>query len=154
MLLILCIATIICYLVLSIGVMGGVPESLSSTYYGLKEDGWLFQLLCVGVGIVLLPMWLDQCRGSYEYLAFLACGGLIFTGAAPAFRMRLDGMVHYTAAVVCCVSSILWLLLSGNYPILIWWGVIGLMMFLQYGRWCWWFEVCVIGAVLSALLCG
>ena len=150
---ILVILTILCYLAYSVKVMEGIPESLSATYYGLKEDGWLFQALCIGMAFGLLPMWIESCCGEYEYLPFLACGSLGFVGVAPSFKLKLEGMIHYSAAVVCCVSAILWLLLSGNYPIVIWWGCICLMLYLQFGRWCWWLEVGVIGGVISALIC-
>ena len=152
MLLTLIVLTTACYLCYSAWVMGGVPESLSSTYYGLKEDGWLFQALCIGIAFGILPMWLDACNGEYELLPFLACGGLMFTGAAPAFKLKLEGAVHYSAAVVCCISSILWLLLSGNYPFALSMGFLGWLLFLKYGKWCWWLEVSVILSVLFALL--
>ena len=139
------------YLGIFVKVSGGIPESLSATYYGLKEDGWLFQALCIGMAFGLLPMWIESCCVEYEYLPFLACGSLGFVGIAPSFKLKLEGMIHYSAAVVCCVSAILWLLLSGNYPIVIWWSGICQMLYLQFGRWCWWLEVGVMGAVFTAL---
>ena len=147
------ILTILCYLVYSVKVMEGIPESISATYYNLKEDGWLFQALCIGMAFGLLPIWIEACGGEYEYLPFLACGSLGLVGIAPSFKLKLEGMIHYSAAVVCCVSAIIWLLLSGNYPIVIWWGGICLMLYLQFGRWCWWLEVGVIGGVLLEILC-
>lgn len=102
------ILTILCYLCYSAWVTEDVPESLSATYYNLKEDGWMFQLLCMGVAFGLLPGWIEACGGEYEYLPFLACGGLGFVGIAPSFKLKLEGMIHYSAAVVCCVSAALW----------------------------------------------
>ena len=148
----LTILTTLCYLAYSVKVMEGIPESISATYYGLKEDGWLFQAMCIGMAFGLLPMWIESCCGEYEYLPFLACGSLGFVGIAPSFKLKLEGIIHYSAAVVCCVSSILWLLLSGNYPIVIWLGGICLMLHLQFGRWCWWLEVGVIGGILTSLI--
>ena len=148
----LTILTTLCYLAYSVKVMEGIPESISATYYGLKEDGWLFQAMCIGMAFGLLPMWIESCCGEYEYLPFLACGSLGFVGIAPSFKLKLEGIIHYSAAVVCCVSSILWLLLSGNYPIVIWLGGICLMLYLQFGRWCWWLEVGVIGGILTSLI--
>lgn len=144
--------TTICYLCYSAWVTGGIPESLSSTYYGLKDDGWMFQLLCIGVGFGLLPVWLDACEGEYEFLAFLSCGGLMFVGAAPMFRLKLDGIIHYSAAAVCCVCAIFWLLLSGNFPIVLWWSFLGWMLYLKFGQWCWWLEISVICGILTSLI--
>lgn len=149
----LIIFSTIAYYVYSLISLEYIPESLSATYYGLKEDGWLFQALCIGMAFGLLPIWIEACNGQYEYLSFLSCGGLGFVGIAPSFKLKLEGMIHYSAAVVCCVSAILWMLLSGNYPIVIWWSFICLMLYLQFGRWCWWLEVGVIGGVISALIC-
>ena len=112
----------------------------------------MFQSLCIGVAFGLRPLWIEACKGEYEYLSFLACGGLGFVGIAPSFKLKLEGMIHYSAAVVCCVSAILWMLLSGNYPIVVWWGGICLMLYLQFGRWCWWLEVGVIGGILTSLI--
>ena len=144
--------TTIYYLCYSAWVTGGVPESLSATYYGLKEDGWLFQALCIGMAFGLLPIWIEACGGEYEYLPFLACGGLGFVGVAPSFKLKLEGMIHYSAAVVCCVSAILWMMLCGNYPTVLWWSFLGWMLYLRFGQWCWWLEISVICGILTSLI--
>ena len=153
MLLTLIILTTLCYLAYSVKVMEGIPESLSATYYGLKEDGWLFQALCIGMAFGLLPMWIEACSGEYEYLSFLACGGLGFVGIAPSFKLKLEGMIHYTAAAICCVSAVLWQILMGLWDITLLFGFIGLMLSLQQkNKWCWWLELSVIGSVFVNLL--
>lgn len=130
----------------------GVPESLSATYYLSGRFGWLFQTFMILSGMILLPVWLDISEEPYRFLVFLSCAGMVFVGVSPAFRLRLEGTVHYSAAAVCCTSAILWILLSGMYPVLVWWSLIGWMLYLQYGRWCWWLEVSVIGAVFTSLI--
>lgn len=152
MILLIIIMNVVCYLCYAAWVTGGVPESLSATYYNLKDEGWLFQVLCISTGFALLPCWLDACDGCCEFLAFLSCGGLMFVGAAPMFKLKIDGIVHYSSAVVCCVCSVLWLLLNGDFPIVLWWSLIGWMLYLQFGRWCWWLEVAVIGGILTSLI--
>ena len=152
MLLTLIILTTLCYLAYSAKVMEGIPESLSATYYGLKEDGWLFQALCIGMAFGLLPMWIESCCGEYEYLPFLACGSLGFVGIAPSFKLKLEGMIHYSAAVVCCVSAVLWQILTGLWDTALLFGFVGLMCSLQWkNKWCWWLELSVIGSVLANL---
>lgn len=148
----LIITTIILYLFLVILESREVPESLSATYYLMKDNGWMFQALMVFCGIGLLPSWMDVSSDDWQFLVFLSCAGIVFTGVAPAFRLKLEGAVHYSAAVVCCVSAVLWMLLEGMYPVLLWWGVIGLMLYLQFGRWCWWLEMAVISGVLTCLI--
>lgn len=151
MLLTLIILTTLCYLVYSVKVMEGIPESLSATYYGLKEDGWLFQALCIGMAFGLLPMWIEACGGEYEYLPFLACGSLGFVGIAPSFKLKLEGMIHYSAAVVCCVCAVLWQVLEGLWDITLLFALIGWMCYLQWKNWCFWLEVAVTGSVMANL---
>lgn len=152
MLLTLIIITTLCYLIYSIKVMGGIPESLSATYYGLKEDGWLFQALCMGMVFGLLPIWIESCDGEYEYLPFLACSGLGFVGIAPSFKLKPEGMIHYSAAVVCCVSAVLWQMLMGLWSITLLFGFIGLILSLLYkNKWCWWLEIMIIWSIFISL---
>ena len=151
MLLTISILATLCYLAYSVKVMEGIPESLSATYYGLKEDGWLFQALCIGMAFGLLPMWIESCGGEYEYLPFLACGSLGFVGIAPSFKLKLEGMIHYSAAVVCCVCAVLWQVLEGLWDITLLFALIGWMCYLQWKNWCFWLEVAVTGSVMANL---
>ena len=152
MILLIIIMNVVCYLCYAAWVTGGIPESLSATYYNLKEDGWLFQALMVFCGIGLLPSWMNVSSDDWRFLVFLSCAGIVFTGVAPAFKLKLEGAVHYSAAVVCCVSAIVWILLEGMYPVVLWWGLIGWMLYLQFGRWCFWLEMAVIGGILTSLI--
>ena len=152
MILLVIIITTVCYLCYAAWVTNGIPESFSETYYELKDNGWMFQALMVFCGIGLLPSWMDVSSDDWQFLVFLSCVGIVFTGVAPAFKLKLEGAVHYSAAVVCCVSAIVWILLEGMYPVVLWWGLIGWMLYLQYGRWCWWLEVSVMGAVFTSII--
>lgn len=148
----LIINTIILYLFLVISESREVPESLSATYYLMKDNGWMFQALMVFCGIGLLPSWMNVSSDDWQFLVFLSCAGIVFTGIAPAFKLKLEGAVHYSSAVVCCVSAVLWILLEGMYPVVLWWGIIGWMLYLQFGRWCFWLEMAVIVGVLTCLI--
>lgn len=147
----LTIATIIsvAYLVYIVCTEGGVPESLSATYYLLRDRGWMFQVVMSLVALLLLPVWLSVSSLETAFLAFLACGGLMFTAVAPAFKLELEGAVHYSAAVVCCASAVLWQVMEGLWDITLLFGLLGLMLYLQWGKWCFWLEVAVIGSVIS-----
>lgn len=146
-----CVIMTVGYLCFSVRVSDGIPESLSATYYTLGKRGWLFQALVISVGFMLLPAWINESDEGLEWLAFLSCGGLVMTGLAPAFKLRLDGAIHYTSAIVCGIASVAWVLLSGMYPVVIWWAFIGWMLYLQFGQYMWCIEVAVIGAVLTSL---
>ena len=90
----------------------GVPEMVSSIYYLLGKSGWVFQVVMMSVGMLMLMCLLD-CEKGIECLAFLACGGLMFVGAAPRF-MNEDRGVHKAAATICAMAGIGWCL-SANF---------------------------------------
>lgn len=86
----------------------GVPEMVSSIYYLLGKSGWVFQVVMMSVGMLMLMCLLD-CGKGVQCLAFLACGGLMFVGAAPRF-MNEDRGVHKAAAIVSAAASVGWCL--------------------------------------------
>ncbi len=90
----------------------GVPEMVSSIYYLLDKSGWVFQVVMMAVGMLMLMCLLD-CGKGVQCLAFLACGGLMFVGAAPRF-MNEDRGVHKAAATICAMAGIGWCL-SANF---------------------------------------
>lgn len=86
----------------------GIPEMVSSIYYLLGKSGWVFQVVMMSVGMLMLMCLLD-CEKGVQCLAFLACGGLMFVGAAPRF-MNEDRGVHKAAAIICAMAGIGWCL--------------------------------------------
>lgn len=111
---------LVLYLVYAISVIKSVPWSISDTYYQLEKRGKkkrLFQLAMIVPAMLLLPAWLECSSENTQFLAFLACGGLMFVGAAPCFKLELDGKVHYAATAICGTSAILWTCLSGMWYI-------------------------------------
>lgn len=90
----------------------GVPEMVSSIYYLLGKSGWVFQVVMMSVGMLMLMCLLDYEKGV-QCLAFLACGGLMFVGAAPRF-MNEDRGVHKAAATICAMAGVGWCL-SANF---------------------------------------
>lgn len=145
------ILLIVSYMVLSVWVTKGIPISLSATYYTLGGWGWLFQMVLFSVGIGIFPVWLELTE--YQFLSFLTCGGLLFVASAPFYRLPLQGAVHYSSAVVCCVSAVLWQVLDGLWDItLLWFGFGGLLALQWRGQYMWWIEVAVMGSLFSNLI--
>lgn len=109
----------------------GVPRSLSHSYYLFKnwtdEDYhgkpesekklnkfWIswFGMCIVTLALSLLPAWLELSEGSnFQFLSFLACGSLVFVGVAPRFLSDTQERIHYFAALISAICSILWCLL-------------------------------------------
>lgn len=85
----------------------GVPYSISATFYKLQHPYWFMAAMWATAGL-LMPAALETSKSGTEFLAFLACAGMIFVGAAPNFREELEGKVHMLGAVVCVVASQLW----------------------------------------------
>lgn len=131
----------------------GIPSSLSETFYTLGDDGWLFQMVMITVSIALAMPWLSVSSEYFQFLAFLSCGGLMFVGSAPCFRLPIHGFVHYTSAVVCCVCAVLWQILESLWDVtLLWTWVGGMLCLAMRDKWCWWVEIAVIGSLFSNLL--
>lgn len=104
----------------------GIPKSLSQTYYDfMSYKYWmkiLFPIMMVSVGVMLLPAWLEISEGSdFMFTAFLAVGGILFTGFAPAFRSSdLENNVHTGSAVFAAVCALIWVILVAK----LWWVII------------------------------
>lgn len=150
---ILLIVTALCVgYVIGIILKFGVPESLSATYYVLGKVGWIFQAVMFVIGVLLWPVWIMVSHESYYCLCFLSCSSLLFVAAAPAFKLKLEGAVHYGAAMVCCVCAVLWQILEGLWDLTLWFGFIGGMLsFMWKDKWCWWLEIAVVGGLLANL---
>lgn len=87
----------------------GVPDMVSTIYYLLGKRGWVFQLVMIAFGILMMVCLLDSGLGV-QCFAFLACAGLIFVGAAPRFLDESDRRVHKTAAITSAMASVAWCL--------------------------------------------
>ena len=115
-----------------------MPKSLSMTFYYWKDEtSWkrfLFPIMMVSMAGLLLPAWLTLSVGSaFQFTAFLAAAGILFTGTAPAFKSSdLENTVHMTSAVVAAIFAILWIILVANlwWIILIWAAAVAFMIYL------------------------
>lgn len=94
----------------------GIPYSISETYYKIKHKFW-FAVATIGTAALLMPAILEVTPEQYQFLAFLACVGMILTGAAPNFREGIEKKIHTAGAVMCLVFSQLWI--AFLYPVLL-----------------------------------
>lgn len=93
----------------------GVPTSVSESFYLLAGRGdsprkWLFTLAMWATAFTLMPPLLDATEhSSVQFLAFFACAGLCFVGAAPAFKeCSTVRKVHIGGALIsACCSQLL-----------------------------------------------
>ena len=114
----------------------GIPKSLSMTFYLFQEKKkWtriFFPIMMISIAFLLLPAWLEiSALSSLQFLAFLAAAGILFVGAAPAFKSsNLENTVHMTSAIVAAIFAILWVVLVSKlwWVILVWSAITGLIM--------------------------
>lgn len=94
----------------------GIPYSISETYYKIKHKFW-FAVAIVGTAALVMPAILEVTPKQYQFLAFLACVGMIFTGVAPNFREGIEKKIHIAGAFMCLVFSQWWV--ASIYPFLL-----------------------------------
>lgn len=104
----------------------GAPKSLSNTFYLFQErkpwQRFLCPIMMVGVAFLLLPAWLEISAASpLMFMAFFAAGGILFTGAAPAFNSsKLENNVHTVSAIFATTFALLWVIFVAK----LWWFII------------------------------
>ena len=132
------ISMFLIYNVIAINLFG-IPNSLSVTYYHLNDKKpwlrWFFPAMMWFVAFCMMPAWIEISSGSnFQFMSFLAAAGIMFVGAAPAFRSnKLEDTVHKVSAISAAIFSILWIILVTHY----WWVLII------------WFVILVIAAILT-----
>lgn len=104
------------YCTYCIKVMSAVPQSLSETYYGLGDKGWMFPVFCVTEGLQVMISLLDKIGDTwYGFLAFLICIFAAFAGITYNYREdKDDNRLHYTFAIMMAVCVIILHILNGG----------------------------------------
>lgn len=161
----LILSAIIIYFVYNFFALGvcGIPKSLSMTFYLLQEKKkWLriwFPIMMVSMAFLLMPAWLEISIGSpFQFLAFLAPAGIMFTGAAPAFKSsELENTVHMTSAIFAAITALLWVGLVANLwlVIAIWFVIIAILAIVTKtvkSSYIYWLETVAFLSTFTAIL--
>ena len=141
----------------------GVPRSLSNTFYLYQErtpwQRFLFPVMMVGMGFLLLPAWLEISEGSnFMFTAFFAAAGIIFTGAAPAFNSSsMENKVHTGSAIFAAVFALLWIILVAKlWWFIIVWAVMVALVAVLTGTWktglVYWLETIAFMSTFTAII--
>ena len=130
----------------------GIPYSISDTYYLLGKHGLLFQLALAATAFTAMPMLIDNSSENTKFLAFLACSGLLFVAAAPLFKLELEGKVHYTSAVICCVCLVLWQVFNTSWIVPLVAFALVLIPMLMDRKFTWWLEIATIVSTYASLI--
>lgn len=102
-----------------------MPESISQIVFLLRDrNKWMFAVVMVGIGLLLMPFLLEKASEETEFLAFLSMSGVVGVGVNPLISGR-DGKtvahggentLHYVCAALSGICS--QLLVALNRP---WW---------------------------------
>ena len=132
----------------------GIPNSISDTYYllGGKPKGLVFQGVLALTAFLMLPVLLSRSSESTEFLAFLACAGLLFVAAAPLFKDASERIIHFVSAFVCCGCLILWQIFNSLWiiPLL----CIGMAVYpaTKDKKYLWWLEIATVMSTYVSLI--
>lgn len=97
----------------------GVPASISATFYKLEHPYWFLATMWLTAGL-LMPAILEISKPNTEFLAFLACAGMMLVGAAPNFKEETEGKIHTAGAILCIVGSQAWIAFNFAWSLLVW----------------------------------
>lgn len=98
---------------------GGVPASISATFYKLEHKLWFGATMWLTAGL-LMPAILEVTPDCYQFTDFLACLGMLLIGIAPNFREGIDRPIHITDAILCILFSQVWVSLTCPWMLLVW----------------------------------
>lgn len=85
----------------------GIQPSISDNYY-VSRHRWTFVMVMWWVGFGMLPAMLEVTPEIWQFSAFFCCGGVIFVGAAAAFREEMTRQVHNAGAFTSAGGAFLW----------------------------------------------
>lgn len=104
------------YVVYAIYTMKRFPDSLSETYYGLKDKGWMFPVFSVVEGFLVMISLLDKMGDTwFGFLAFLICIFAAFSGITYNYKEdKEDNRLHYLFAIMMAVCVVILNILNGR----------------------------------------
>lgn len=85
----------------------GIQPSISDNYY-VSRHRWTFVMVMWWVGFGMLPVMLEVTPEIWQFSAFFCCGGVIFVGAAAAFREEVTRQVHFAGAITSAAGAFIW----------------------------------------------
>ena len=85
----------------------GIQPSISDNYY-VSRHRWSFVMVMWWIGLGMLPAMLEVTPEMWQFSAFFCCGGVIFVGAAAAFREEVTRQVHFAGAITSAAGACLW----------------------------------------------
>ena len=85
----------------------GIQPSISDNYY-VSRHRWTFGMVMWWCGLGMLPAMLEVTPEIWQFSAFFCCSGVVFVGAAAAFREEVTRQVHFAGAIPSAAGAFLW----------------------------------------------
>lgn len=115
----------------------GLPVSLSETFYHVKHPWKLSVCLSLMASLVFVP-WIEASQ-RLDFLVFISCFSVLLVAASPNFKEEDEALVHYGAAVVMCLSMMVWEFANGGLFHIA--NVFFIISLINRKRWVLWFEI-------------
>ena len=109
--------------------------SVSQSYYEFKKKygekyTWVFTVVLLLFAIPIMIAGLSKTAGNtFQFLAFIAPAGIIFTAVAPRFKEDLEKDVHYRGALTGIVGAMLGILFMMHFHYIAFFGMAGIALF-------------------------
>ena len=114
-----------------------LPVSLSDTFYNVKHP-WKFSVcLILMAGCIFVP-WIESSQ-RLDFLVFFACFSAILVAASPRFKEEDVALVHYSAAAVMFLCTMVWEIANGGFFHVA--NLFFLVGLIDKKRWVLWFEI-------------
>ena len=145
---------------LAILILFGKLPSISQSFYEFKERygekwTWVFTVALLLFAIPIMIAGLSKTAGNtFQFLAFIAPAGIIFTAVAPRFKEDLEKGVHYRGALTGIVGGMLGILLMMQFYYIAFLGMTGIALlgWLKVKNQLYWLEVLVFYLYAISLL--
>lgn len=117
----------------------GIQESVSNSYYKLPEkQRWIFTIALWSFAFPAIVLGVEKSG-----LAFLAGAGIMFVGAAPAFRGdKMEETVHVTGALTGVIGGLIFMIVTGLWTVAV--VTLAVMAFIKLSNVqnkTWWLEL-------------
>ena len=98
---------------------GGIPYSISETYYRLEHPKWFSA--CLGLcGFTFFVSAVGRTPENIQFLVFLALLGMITITISPRFKDKKGGIVHYCGTALLLLSTQAWVACTNPWLLIIW----------------------------------
>lgn len=98
---------------------GGIPYSISETYYRLENEENFS--VCMGIiGLTFFRSSVGKTPENIQFLVFLALIGMIIIALSPRFNERTEGIIHYCGTALLLLSTQAWVACTNSWLLITW----------------------------------